>query len=158
MWKILTAQITVYYYYSVLLFTHKSRTVPRGTERMPQGNQKNRRSTIHWSSHPQGKQNVAKKSWINNKKAFDMVPQSWIINRFKMYKISLEIYWKYHGKLESRTDTGRKKLKAKIQRGIFREDALLPLLFVMAMMSFNLILRKYTGGYKLHKSQEKINH
>ena len=26
------------------------------------------------------------------------------------------------------------------------------------MMSLNLILRKCTAGYKLHKSQEKINH
>ena len=28
----------------------------------------------------------------------------------------------------------------------------------ITMMALNHILRKYTGGYKLHKSQEKINH
>ena len=29
-------------------------------------------------------------AWIDNKKAWDMVPQSWIINCLKMYKISHE--------------------------------------------------------------------
>ena len=30
-------------------------------------------------------------AWINYKKAYDMVPQSWIINCLKMYKISHEV-------------------------------------------------------------------
>ena len=46
----------------------------------------------------------------------------------------------------------------KIQRGIFQGDALSPLQFVIAMMPNNHILRKCTAGYKLSKSQEKINH
>ena len=29
-------------------------------------------------------------AWIDDKKAYDMVPQSWIINCLKMYKISHE--------------------------------------------------------------------
>ena len=29
-------------------------------------------------------------AWINYKKAYDMVPQSWMINYLKMYKISHE--------------------------------------------------------------------
>ena len=45
-----------------------------------------------------------------------------------------------------------------IQRGKFEGDALSPLLFVIATMPFNHILRKYTAGYKLSKSQEKINY
>ena len=45
-----------------------------------------------------------------------------------------------------------------IQRVIFLGDMLFPLLFVLAMMPLNHILRKCTGGYKLHQSQEKINH
>ena len=54
---------------------------------------------------------------------------------------------------------GRQNLaEVKIQRGIFLGDALLQLPFVIAMMSLNQILGKCTGGYKLHKSQEKINH
>ena len=48
--------------------------------------------------------------------------------------------------------------ETKIQRGIFRGDALSPLLFIIAMMPLNHILRKCTAGYKLNRSQEKINH
>ena len=54
---------------------------------------------------------------------------------------------------------GRRSLsEKKIQRGIFQGDALSPLLFILAMMPFNNILRKCTTGYKLSRSQEKINH
>ena len=48
--------------------------------------------------------------------------------------------------------------ETKIQRGIFQGDALSPQLFIMAMMPLNHILRKCTAGYKLSRSQEKINH
>ena len=33
-----------------------------------------------------------------------------------------------------------------------------PLLFIIAMMPQNHLLRKCTAGYKLSRSQEKINH
>ena len=45
-----------------------------------------------------------------------------------------------------------------IQSGIFPGDALSPLLFIIAMMPLNNMLRKCTAGYKLSRSQEKINH
>ena len=53
---------------------------------------------------------------------------------------------------------GKSLTKAKMQRGIIQRDVLLPLLFVIAMMSLNHIFRKCTGGYKLHETQEKSNH
>ena len=53
---------------------------------------------------------------------------------------------------------GRSLAETKIQRGIFRGDALSPLLFLKAMMSLNHILRKCIAGYKLCRSLEKINH
>ena len=99
---------------------------------------------------------------IDNKKAYDMVPHSWIINSLKMYKISHEIInfmdktmniWRVE-----LTARRRSLADASIQRGIFRGDALSPLLFIIAMMPFNHILRKCTAVYKLSRTQEKINH
>ena len=52
-------------------------------------------------------------SWIDYKKAYDMVPQSWIINYLKMYKIShktINFIEKKNEKLESWINSGRKKL------------------------------------------------
>ena len=56
------------------------------------------------------------------------------------------------------TAGGKRLTEKKIQKSIFQGDALSTLLIVIAMMSLNHILRKCTGGYKLSKSQEKINH
>ena len=53
---------------------------------------------------------------------------------------------------------GKSLAEVKIQRGIFQGVALSPLLFVIAMTPLNHILRKCTAGYKLSKSQEKIDH
>ena len=46
----------------------------------------------------------------------------------------------------------------KIQRFIFQGEALLPLLFIIARILLSHILRKFIGGNKLTKSQEKICH
>ena len=56
------------------------------------------------------------------------------------------------------TAGGRSLAEAKIQRGIFQGDALSPLQFIVVMMLLNHMLRKCTTGYKLSRSQEKINH
>ena len=56
------------------------------------------------------------------------------------------------------TAGGKSLAEAKIQRVVFQGDALSPLLFIIAMMPLNLILRKCTAGYKLSKPQEKNNH
>ena len=56
------------------------------------------------------------------------------------------------------TAGGRSLAETKIQRGIFQGDAPSPLLFIITMMPHNHILRKCTAGYKLNRSQEKINH
>ena len=91
-----------------------------------------------------------------------MVPQSWIINYIKMYKISDEVINFIEKTMQTwRVEliTGGKSLaKAKIQRGIFQGDVLSPLLFIIAMIPLNHILRKCTAGYKLSKSEEKIHH
>ena len=56
------------------------------------------------------------------------------------------------------TAGGRSLAEEKIQSGIFQGGTLSPLLFIIATISLNYILRKCTAGYKLSRSQEKINH
>ena len=100
--------------------------------------------------------------WVDYKKTYDMVSQSWIIYGQKMYKISnevIEFIEKTMGTWRVEWTAGEKSLlEVKIQRWIFQRDALSPLPFVIAVMPHNHILRKCTGAYKLIKSQEKINH
>ena len=91
-----------------------------------------------------------------------MVSQNWIINCLKMYKTSDEVIKFIEKIMKSwRVELiagGRSLAEAKIQRGIFQGDALLPSLFIIAMIPLNHILRKCTIGYKLSRSQKKINH
>ena len=79
-----------------------------------------------------------------------------------MYKISHEVLNFIEKTMKTwrveLTAGGRSLAETKIPRGIFQGDALLPLLFIIAMMPLNHILRKCTDGYKLSRSQEKINH
>ena len=96
-------------------------------------------------------------TWILTKEAFDKLPERWINDCRKMYKISNKVIrfitkamknWKV--KLTTR---GKTLTRMQIQIGIFQRDTLLPLLFIIAMMPL-----KYTGGYTFIKLQEKFNH
>ena len=79
-----------------------------------------------------------------------MVPQSCIIKCLKMYKISHEVINFIEKTMKTwRVEGGKGLAKTKIQRGIFQGDALSLLLFIIAMMPLNHILRKCTAGYKL---------
>ena len=53
---------------------------------------------------------------------------------------------------------GKRFTKVRIKIRILPGYALSSLLFVVAMVPLNHILRKYVGGYKITKSQENINH
>ena len=161
MWKILTAQIMENIYYSLTsreLFPDKQKGCRKGSrgtaellyiDQLILNESKTRRKNITMA-------------WIDYKKAYDMVPQSWIIQCLKMYKISHEVINFIEKTIQTwrveMTEGGRSLAETKIQRGIFQGDALSPLLFIIAMMPLNNTLRKCIAGYKLGGSQEKINH
>ena len=161
MWKILTAQIREEIYYSLTshrLFPEEQKGCRRGSRGTGE--------LLYIDQHILNESKIRRKNlamaWIDNKKAYDMVPQSQIINCLKMYKISHEVInfiektmktWKVE-----LTAGGISLAETKIQRGIFQGDTLSPLLFIIAMMPLNHILRKCTARYKLSRSQEKINH
>ena len=115
--------------------------------------------------HPQGVQKEMKNgvmAWIDCKKTYDIVPQNWIMTTLKCASYptkSLNFIEKIMKNLSVEgTARGKNLVEVKIQRGVFQGEALLPLLFAIAMMPLNHILRKCTVGYNLTKSQEKIIH
>ena len=129
MWKILTAQITEDIYYSLTnhgLFPKEQKGCHKGSEGTGE---------LLYIDHPilneskTRRKNLAM-AWIDYKKAYDVVPQSWIINCFKMYKISDEII----NFIEKTMKTWKVGLTAgvksfaevKVQRSIFQGDALSP--------------------------------
>ena len=78
-----------------------------------------------------------------------------------MYKISDEVInfseqTKKIWRVELTTG-GRNFAKTNVQRGIFQGNTLSSLLFIIAIMPLNHILRKCTAGFKRSKMQEKIN-
>ena len=161
MWKIFTAQIKEEIYYSLTsrrLFPEEQKGCHKGSRGTAE--------LLYIDQNILNKSTTRRKNlamtWIDYKKAYDMVPQSWIINCLKMYKISHEVISFIEKTMktlrEELTAGGRSLAEAKIQRSIFQGDALSPLLFIIAMIPLNHILRKCTAGYKLSRSQEKINH
>ena len=161
MWKILTTQIREEIYYSLtsrVLFPDEQKGCHKGSR----GTADLLYIDQHILNESKNRRKNLAMAWIDYKKTYDIVPQNWIINCLKMYKISHEII----NFIEKTMKNWRVKLTAgvkslaetKIQRGIFQGDALSPLLFIIAMMPLNHILRKCTAGYKLSRSQEKINH
>ena len=147
-----------------LLFANKPRIVPWRTERMPQRIQRHSRITLHRSTHPKWEQDKTEKSsysldWLQEGIWYAPTKLDIIL---KMYKISHEVINFIEQTMKTRrvelTAGGRSIAETKIQRGIFQGDALSPLLFIIAMMPLNHILRKCIAGYKLSRSQEKINH
>ena len=109
--KILTAQIREEIYYSLTshgLFLEERKVYRKGS-----------RSTAELLYLDQQIRNECKTRWknlamacIDFKKAYDMVPQNWIINCLKMYKISDEVklFREKHENLENGIDSKRKKL------------------------------------------------
>ena len=100
--------------------------------------------------------------WVDYRKAYDMVPHSWILECLNSLGISENI----QQFLDKTMKTWRVELtcanqqlgEVKINRGIFQGDALSPLLFVVAMIPLTHVLRKIKSGYEFTRSKEKVNH
>ena len=48
--------------------------------------------------------------------------------------------------------------EVEIKQGVFQGDSLFPLVFVLALISLSLILRKTKAAYEFSESKENINH
>ena len=108
------------------------------------------------------KQRCLSMAWIDYKKAYDMVPHSWILETLRLTGVAENIRdflkrtmanWK-----TVLTSSGEELGEVGIRRGIFQGDTLSPLLFVVAMIPLSYLLNKETMGYKFGKEGKKINH
>ena len=101
-------------------------------------------------------------AWIDYKKAYDMIPHSWIKKCLDMFNIASNIKRmikmsmdKWNTELMA---NGEKIGSVHIKRGIFQGDSLSPLLFVMALIPLSLVLRQVKCGYSLGRGRATVNH
>ena len=85
-------------------------------------------------------------AWIDYRKAFDMVPHTWIIECLRIYGAADNLvtllsntmnHWK-----TTLTASGTTLSEVNIRRGIFQGDSLSPLLFIVSMIPMTMIGRK----------------
>ena len=85
-------------------------------------------------------------AWIDNKKAYDMVPHSWIIECVGLYGISNRIISFLKRSMTNwsvqLTSCMESLETVNIRRGIFQGDSLSPLLFIICMIPVTKVLRK----------------
>ena len=100
-------------------------------------------------------------AWIDYKKAYDMVPHSWILESLELVQVSdniLEFVKRSMANWQTKlTSCGESLTKVNIRRGIFQGDSLSSLLFVICMIPLTNVLRKAKTRYTLGGG-EKINH
>ena len=101
-------------------------------------------------------------AWIDYRKAYDLVPHSWILECLENLGVNEEIRRIVKESMKSwkvELTYGNDVLgEVKIERGIFQGDSLSPLLFVIILIPLTHILRKASPGYEFASSKEKIDH
>ena len=93
-------------------------------------------------------------AWIDYKKAYDMVPHSWIVECLDLFGVADNI--------KSLLVNSMEKWKVMLcsgnsELGIFQEDSLSPV-FVLTLILLNLISRKAKAACEFSENKEKINH
>ena len=85
-------------------------------------------------------------AWIDYKKAYDLVPHSWTIECLDLFEVAennKSLLVNSMEKWKVMLCSGNCELgEVEIKRGIFQGDSLLPLVFVLELISLSLILRK----------------
>ena len=101
-------------------------------------------------------------AWIDYRKAYDFFPHSWILERFDMLGISDNVrsfLEKSMKKWELLLNlNGSDLCEFHINRGIFQEDTLSPLIFVICMIPPSLLLRKVKISDEWGRKKFKLNH
>ena len=100
--------------------------------------------------------------WIDYKKAYDMIPHTWIMECLRSLGINENICKLIENSMRSwrvELTCGSDSLgEVFIKRGIFQGDSLSPLLFVICLIPVTYILRNMSQGYHFEMNELKINH
>ena len=101
-------------------------------------------------------------AWIDFRKAYDMVPHSWILKTLELVgraRTIVELLKRSMKSWRTVLFSGKNRLgKVNIRRGIFQGDSLSSLLFVVALIPVTIILRTLKQGYSFGKGKERLNH
>ena len=101
-------------------------------------------------------------AWIDYKKAYDMVPHSWISECLEMFGIANNVQDFLNNSMKSwkleLNASGKTLGEVDIRKGIFQGDSLSPLLFVLCMVPLTWLLRRARTGYEWGDKGFKVNH
>ena len=101
-------------------------------------------------------------AWIDYRKAYDLVPHSWVNEYMEMFGIAENLRTFLQKSMQqwrlSLTANGEDLGEVNVKRGIFQGDSLSPLIFVLSMVPLSLILKKVNACYKWGKKEYKLNH
>ena len=101
-------------------------------------------------------------AWIDYRKAYDLVPHSWVNECMEMFGIAENLRTFLQKSMQqwrlSLMANGEDLGEINVKRGIFQGDSLSPLVFVLSMVPLSLILKKVNACYKWGKKEYKLNH
>ena len=96
-------------------------------------------------------------AWIDYKKAYDMVPHSWVLETLEIVQVSDNILEFVERSVANWQTELISCGESNIRTGIFQGDSLSPMLFVICMILLTHVLRKGKARYTLGGGG-KINH
>ena len=159
MWKLMTGVIADSVY-KVLEESDILPTEQKGCRKMSRGTKDQLLTDKMILTDCKQRQKNLAMAWVDYKKAYDMVPHSWIIECLKMAQVSQNVTsflqrsmrnWK-----TELTSCGASLGTVSIKRGIFPGDSHSPLIFVICMIPLSKVLCKAKAGYRL--GDVKLNH
>ena len=92
-------------------------------------------------------------AWVDYKKAYDMVPHSWIVECLQLAQVPQNVTTFLERSMENwqteLTSSCTSLVNVNIRRRIFQGDSLSPLIFVICMIPLSKVLLKAKAGYLL---------
>ena len=161
MWKLLTGII----YERLYTYLEETNTIPheqKGCRRKCRGTKDQLLIDKLVMKNSKRRKTNLSMAWIDYKKAFDMIPHSWLIECLQIYGAEENTIKFLKNTMPNwktvLTAAGNTLAEVNIKRGIFQGDSLSPLLFVVAMIPITKVLQKMKIGYQLEKGGSRINH